>query len=55
MSTDIPLEKVFVNYIRTEEDEQKDRLEAEWKQRRNQEAMTEFMRRNPDGRVIPKE
>lgn len=42
------------SYIRTPEDEEKDRREAEWKQRLVQEQMAAFLRRNPSGRLIPK-
>jgi hypothetical protein len=39
------------DYVRTPEDEEKDRNEAAWKAQRNQEALKSFLRRNPNGRA----
>lgn len=50
----LPVVLATQNYVRTEEDEKQDRLEREWKERRNQEAMNAFMRDNRSGRVVPR-
>ena len=41
-------------YSHTSADDEKDKAEFEWKMKRAKEAIAEFMRRHPDGRVIPR-
>lgn len=40
------------DYKRTPQDAEEDRLEREWKQKQNLEALLLFLRRNPTGKIV---
>lgn len=42
------------SYVRTPEDEAHERADRAWKKARNDDAVKQFLVRNPSGRIIPK-
>lgn len=49
-----PNDKLANDYTRAPENAKDDKVEFEWKKRRNDEAVRIFLRNNPSGRAVPK-
>lgn len=47
----VPIYMLGKPYVRTAEDDKRDRAEREWKDELNKQARLAFLRRNPSGRI----